>query len=112
MFSEYVPAPGTGGRPTWSGADIRRFAEEGAARRWVSRIQGGVAGPGETERAAEHLASLASGRCAQMNGNPAIAGDRRGGLRKRRAGADESAARWGEQKPGCSAGCSSKKSQA
>ena len=28
MFSEYVPAPGTGGRPTWSGADIRRFAEE------------------------------------------------------------------------------------
>jgi hypothetical protein len=28
MFSEHVPAPGAGGRPTWSAADIRRFAEE------------------------------------------------------------------------------------
>jgi hypothetical protein len=28
MFSEYVPAPGAGGGPTWSAADIARFTRE------------------------------------------------------------------------------------
>ena len=111
MFSEYVPAPGAGGRPTWSAADIAGSPKRRVGRRWALGSKVGWLVPvNPNGRRASGLARVGAVR----------ADERESCDRWRPAGRTSQEARrcgrvggpLGEQKPGCSAGCSSKKSQA